>query len=118
MTTRVLLVDDNDANRFTLSALLECEGFEVTEASSLADARKALAAAARFELVLLDRHLSDGLGLELIPVVRARRPGCKIIVISGSGGHDVTSAIASADGYFGKGEDLDHLFEKIHALGM
>jgi DNA-binding response OmpR family regulator len=115
VTSRVLLVDDNDANRLTLAALLESEAFEITEASSLAAARKCLAAAPAFELVLLDRHLSDGLGYDLIPVVRAHSPNCKIILVSGSGQLD-ESAAGSADGYFRKGEDLDELFDEIHAL--
>jgi DNA-binding response OmpR family regulator len=66
--------------------------------------------------VLLDRQLSDGLGLDLIPDVRAQLPTCKIIVVSGSGKHDESGAANRADGYFGKGEDLDELFDKIHAL--
>ncbi len=116
MTARVLLVDDNDANRLTLSALLVSEGFQTTESSSLADARRSLAVASMFDLVLLDLHLNDGLGLELIPAVRAQLPSCKIIIVSGSGKDDGSGAFDSADGYFGKGEDLESLFEKIHTL--
>jgi len=113
--TRVLLIDDNDANRLTLSALLESEAFDLTEASSLADARRLLATAAPFDLILLDRQLGDGLGLDLIPVIRAQLPGCKIIVVSGSGRGEDRGA-ATADGYFRKGEDLDELFERIRSL--
>jgi CheY-like chemotaxis protein len=116
MTTRALLVDDNDANRLTLAALLEVEAFELTEASSLAQARQALASLPAFDLVLLDRHLGDGLGVELIPAVRAQLPSCKIIVVSGSGPQDEGLAAANADGYFRKGEDLDELFDTIRAL--
>jgi DNA-binding response OmpR family regulator len=113
---RVLVVDDNDANRLTLCALLESEAFEITEASCLADARTALSAATPFDLVLLDRHLSDGLGFELIPLVRARLPECKVIVVSGNSTGEDRGVAAAADGYFRKGEDLDELFEQIHAL--
>jgi CheY-like chemotaxis protein len=116
MTTRALLIEDNDANRLTLAALLESEAFELTEASSLAEARNALRTASGFDLVLLDRQLSDGLGVELIPALRAQLPSCKIIVVSGTGIQDESAAAASADGFFRKGEDLDDLFEKIRAL--
>jgi two-component system, NtrC family, response regulator AtoC len=116
MTTRVLLVDDSEANRLTLAALLESEAFELTEASSLAEARRALTAGAAFDLVLLDRQLSDGWGVELIPAVRAQLPSCKIIVVSGGGPRDERAAVADADGYFRKGEDLDELFATIRAL--
>jgi two-component system response regulator RegA len=115
---RVLLIDDDDSNRLTLGALLESETFEITEASSLAAARKSLAAALPFDLILLDRQLRDGLGLELIPAVRAQLPGCKIIVVSGSGGvgDEDRAAAYAADGYFRKGEDLDELFEMIRTV--
>lgn len=116
MTARVLLIDDNDASRFTLCALLESEAFEVTEGTCLADARKSLAEAATFDLVLLDRHLSDGQGPELIPIVRARLPHCKIIVVSGSDQQDYDPGMGAPDAYFGKGEDLDLLFEKIQSV--
>jgi two-component system response regulator RegA len=110
---RVLLIDDDDSNRLTLGALLESEAFEITEAASLAAARKSLAAAPPFDLVLLDRQLSDGLGFELIPALRAQLPSCKIIIVSGSGSDEDGGA---ADGYFRKGEDLDELFEMIRTL--
>jgi CheY-like chemotaxis protein len=116
MTARVLVVDDNEASRLTLCALLESEAFAVTECGCLADARKALAGPAVFDLVLLDRHLSDGQGPELIPAVRARLPSCKIIVVSGSDQRQDGAGPDSADAYFGKGEDLERLFDTIQAL--
>jgi CheY-like chemotaxis protein len=118
MATRVLLIDDNDANRLTLAALLESEGFEITEGTCLTEARGSLAGAQVFDLVLLDRHLSDGLGPELIPLIRAQLPRCKVIVVSGSGHRQQNAASEGADGYFGKGEDLEQLFAKIQTLLM
>jgi two-component system sensor histidine kinase TorS len=116
MPVRVLLIDDNDANRLTLSALLAAEAFDVTEGACLADARKSLTEAAAFDLVLLDRHLSDGQGSELIPIVRERLPHCKVIIVSGSAQPDDAPAPDRADAYFGKGEDLEILFEKIQSV--
>ena len=113
---RVLLIDDDESNRLTLSALLELEAFELAEASSLAAARKSLAAGSPFDLVLLDRQLSDGLGFELIPAVRAQLPSCKIVIVSGSGGEEDHGPADTADGYFRKGEDLDELFAMIRTL--
>jgi len=115
VTTRVLLLDDNDGTRLTLTALLEAEGFEVADASCLADARQSLAAAPVFDLALLDRHLGDGQGAELIPVVRAQLPHCRIIMISGSD-NDHGGIVDNADACFRKGEDIDELFDKIQAL--
>jgi|SRR4051812_32942504 DNA-binding response OmpR family regulator len=116
MTTRVLLLDDNDASRLTLAALLETDAFEVTEASSLSDARQSLAAAPVFDLALLDQHLGDGQGVDLIPMVRAQLPNCKIIIVSGSDHRPGPRATENADAFFRKGEDFDELLATIHAL--
>ena len=116
MTTRVLLLDDNDATRLTLAALLEAEAFEVAEVSSLAEARQSLAAAPVFDLALLDQHLGDGLGLDLIPVVRAQLPNCKIIIVSGSDHRPGQRTAENADAFFRKGEDVDELLATIHSL--
>jgi two-component system OmpR family response regulator len=115
MSARVLLLDDDDAARLTLAALLEDE-FDVAEVSCLADARASLTNGTAFDLVLLDRHLGDGHGIDLIPLVRSQLPRCKIIVVSGSAGQDDGEPATAADAYFGKGDDPDALFEKIHAL--
>ena len=116
MTIRALLLDDNDATRLTLAALLEEEAFEVAQVASLAEARQSLAAAAVFDLALIDRHLGDGQGIDLIPVLRAQLPNCKIIVVSGSDRRPDQRTTEEADAFFRKGEDLDELFEKIHSL--
>ena len=110
------MIDDDDANRFTLSALLETEDFIVTQASSLADAREVIATAPSFELVLLDGHLRDGLGIDLVPLIRSQLPNGKIILISGSGDERESNALHGTDAYFGKGEELDELFRKMRAL--
>ena len=47
--TSVLLIDDDESNRLTMSALLDDEGFEVREAASFAEARAILSAAPSFE---------------------------------------------------------------------
>jgi DNA-binding NarL/FixJ family response regulator len=115
MTARVLLLDDDEATRVTLAALLE-DQFDVAEVSCLADARASLTTGTAFDLVLLDRQLGDGDGFDLIPLVRSQLPSCKIIVVSGSDKRGDGEPAAVADAYFGKGDDPDALFEKIHAL--
>ena len=80
----ILLVDDDESNRVTLSVLLEEEGYQVEVASSFEEAKGKLAGAASYDLVLLDQHLGDGLGSELVPEARARWPRTKLLLISGS----------------------------------
>jgi CheY-like chemotaxis protein/anti-sigma regulatory factor (Ser/Thr protein kinase) len=82
---RLLLVDDDQSNLLTLSVLLEGEGFVVDVAASFASAQEALAAKdVAYDLVVLDQSLGDGQGTALLPLVRARLPEAKALLISGS----------------------------------
>lgn len=112
--TSVLLIDDDDGNRLTLSALLEGEGFDVREARSFAEARKLLSEPPPFALVLADQHLGDGLGSELLPLVHSRLPHAKTVLMSGSA--DDTPSSATWDGSFAKGDDFAELLQMIHGL--
>ena len=70
MTTpkkHILCVDDNTDICALISTVLE--DYEVTFASSMADAIKR-ATADKFDLYLLDYHLPDGTGLELCLMLR------------------------------------------------
>jgi two-component system response regulator RegA len=82
---RLLLVEDDDSNRITLSLLLEDEGFGVDAAESFAAAAARLASAETpYDAVLLDQHLGDGTGSALLPMVRAQMPSAKALLISGT----------------------------------
>jgi DNA-binding response OmpR family regulator len=108
---KVLLVDDNDAFRLTMGAVLEEAGHAVTEADSLGAASACLGAHP-FDVVLLDFHLRDGAGTELIPEIRRRRPGARIAMMSGSVG-DFEGA---ADLTLVKGDDPDALVQRLEQL--
>jgi two-component system, response regulator RegA len=110
----ILLVDDDESNRLTMSALLEVEGFEVREAKSFAEACTILSGTPAYALVLTDQHLGDGLGSDLSPIVRSRLPGAKIVLMSGSAGD--TTAAEALDGSFAKGEDFAELLSLIRSL--
>ena len=74
--TRVMLVDDHLDFRELLAALLEGQpDLEVVaQAGSMAEARVA-AAAARFDVVVLDLGLPDGNGADLVAGVAAAGRG-------------------------------------------
>jgi DNA-binding NtrC family response regulator len=61
----VLLLEDDPVLRRRLSAHLRALGAEVTEASTIANARSALGGL-RFDFALVDLHLPDGEALELL----------------------------------------------------
>ncbi|MBI5257106.1 MAG: transporter substrate-binding domain-containing protein [Burkholderiales bacterium] len=85
--TRVLLVDDDDVSRVLMADVLRGEGHAVTEAATVA---QALAAwhEARPDLVLSDRHLPDGDGLQLLQqlagLAQAAGRAVRLVLCSGS----------------------------------
>src|SRR5262245_29004330 len=82
---RILLADDDESIRLTLSVVLEDEGFHVDVAASFREAFAALVSAdSPYDFVLFDQHLGDGLGTDLVPVVREKMPAAKAILVSGS----------------------------------
>ena len=62
----ILILDDEVLIRKPIMAALEKLGADVTSASTIGAARQ-LAAELNFDLVLLDVHLPDGLGTDLLP---------------------------------------------------
>ncbi len=81
---RLLVVDDDIAMTKLLKTLLEMDGFEVMTAVRGSDAQR-LAAANAPDLFLLDFHLPDMEGVELIHLLR-ENPNCAntpILVVSG-----------------------------------
>jgi CheY-like chemotaxis protein len=87
---RILLVEDEAANRALIRAILsrarqpELAGHVLHEAATIGEARAILATEA-IDLILLDVRLPDGSGLDLAAEVRASaRPAVRIVIISAS----------------------------------
>jgi len=78
---QILVVDDEANIRRTISVCLETEGHHIVGVSNVADA---IAEAARrsFDLAFVDLRLGMDDGLDLIPVLHAKSPWLKIIVIT------------------------------------
>ena len=102
---RVLVVEDDHANRVLLARLLERAGHAC---SSAADGQSALAQAASggVDLVLLDLGLPDMDGLEVCRRLRQEplTAAIPIIVVTGRAGPDefVEGAATGADGWIAK----------------
>jgi two-component system, response regulator RegA len=104
---RLLLVEDDPGNRMTLTMLLEDEGFTVDTADSCARATRLLDDAPRYDAVLLDSRLGDGDGRSLIPLVRGRLPGAKLVLVTGWLNEE--ELCHAADAVFQKGKHFDEL---------
>lgn len=112
--TRVLIVDDDDANRTVLRLGCESLGIDVVEAATGIRALE-LASATPFALILLDLGLPDITGVEVCRCLRARGVVTPIIVVSAYSGqaHVELGLAAGADEYIEKPYRLAKLLVRI-----
>jgi DNA-binding NtrC family response regulator len=110
----VLLVEDDEGNLFTLTCILEQEGYSVSQARSLAEARQRLASLSVVDVVVTDWNLGDGPATSMISDVRERHPRARIVVISGDGTQHRSQA--GVDAVLTKGRDLDELLRVLVRL--
>ncbi len=105
--TRILVVDDEPDLRTLYELTLLREGFRVEAAGSVQEATKLLTER-RFDVVITDMRLPDGLGLELLQRIKAeqRAERCVVITAYGSAENAVESLKAGAFDYLTKPVDL------------
>jgi two-component system, response regulator PdtaR len=83
-TRVVLLAEDEPLIRFDIAEELRQLGFQVIEAGNADEAIDVLKSTARIDLVVTDvRMPGDRNGLDVARAVREKRPGAKVIVMSG-----------------------------------
>jgi two-component system, NtrC family, response regulator PilR len=76
-TPTVLVLDDDESLRFLCRVNLELDGYRVLEGASLAEGRVTLAAE-HVDAILLDVHLGDGDGRELLRELGSDRPAAAL----------------------------------------
>jgi DNA-binding response OmpR family regulator len=77
----ILVVDDEENLRRTLALILQREGYSVTTAASVGEARECLKAGA-IDLVFLDVKLPDASGLTLLTEMRDQYPGVPVLILT------------------------------------
>ena len=104
---RILVVDDEPDLRTLYELTLLREGYRVETAESCAEALQCLREQ-RFDVVITDMRLTDGLGLALIRQLKAdlRPERCVVITAYGSADNAVESLKAGAFDYLTKPVDL------------
>ena len=117
-TMRLLLVEDEPMLGDAVRERISRDGHAVDWVRRLDEADAALAAIA-YELVLLDLHLPDGRGLDLLRAMRARGDPRPVLILTAR--DQVRDRIeglnAGADDYLVKPFDLDELVARIGAIG-
>ncbi len=115
---RVLVVDDEESVRSFCKMILHAEGLQCDEAF---DGRSAMKAAneTAYDLILMDNHMPQMTGLEVLHRLRENppAPNLKIIMISGQTSADemATMLLAGADDYLTKPLSLVQLKSRIHS---
>lgn len=104
----LLLVDDDETFVKRLAKAMEKRGFIPETAGSVA-AGRAIALVRPPAYAVVDLRLEDGNGLDVVEVLRDRRPDCRIVVLTGYGA--IATAVAAvkigASDYLSKPADAN-----------
>ncbi|MEJ7625470.1 MAG: response regulator [Ferruginibacter sp.] len=114
---KVLIIDDEKDICYLLSTLLKQKNLETDYVNSLTDAALALKKDIP-EIVFLDNHLPDGLGLNFIEYIKNHYPSIKIVMITA---HDTADdrkrALKEGVDYFiGKPFTRDMIYKTVEQL--
>ncbi|RMG17115.1 MAG: response regulator [Deltaproteobacteria bacterium] len=115
---RILVVDDEAVVCQILSELFGMEGYQVDSAYSIAEARRRLATG-RYDLMIVDKNLPDGSGLELIRSREAGTPYVPSVVITAYPTAEtvVEALTAGASDYLAKPfEEMEHVRARVQSL--
>jgi DNA-binding NtrC family response regulator len=108
---RILLVDDEDNIRLTLSLILRERGFQVSVAGSVLEAKKILKTQ-DFDALLCDLNIEhEGDGFEVLEAMRQVNPKCVSIFITAYPALETAQRAIQGDidGYVSKPADIDEL---------
>ncbi|MEV8465176.1 ActR/PrrA/RegA family redox response regulator transcription factor [Fluviibacterium sp. DFM31] len=112
----LLLVDDDEPFLRRLLRAMEKRGFTAEGASSVA-AGKAIATARPPAYAVVDLRLEDGNGLDVVEVLREKRPDCRVVVLTGYGA--IATAVAAvkigATDYLSKPADANDIMNALLA---
>ena len=112
----LLLVDDDEIFVKRLAKAMEKRGFLPETAESVATGR-AIALARPPAYAVVDLRLGDGNGLDVVEALQARRPDCRVVVLTGYGA--IATAVAAvrigAIDYLAKPADANDIMNALLA---
>ncbi len=111
---KVLIIDDEADICYLLSTLLKQKNLEPEYVNTLSDAALALKKDIP-QIIFLDNHLPDGLGLNFIEYIKQHYPSVKIIMITA---HDTAAdrqraLTEGADYFIGKPFTRDNVYKAV-----
>ncbi len=116
--TSLLIVDDDEPFLRRLARAMEKRGFAVETAETVADG-KAIATARPPAYAVVDLRLEDGNGLDIVEILRERRPDSRVVILTGYGA--IATAVAAvkigATDYLSKPADANDITAALLAQG-
>jgi two-component system OmpR family response regulator len=114
---RILLLEDEPEMAAALIAALRRRDIIIDHVRTLADA-ELMARVGSYEVLVLDRRLPDGEGLDLIPVLRGQKITAPVLMLTALGGvdHRVEGLDGGADDYLSKPFAIEELLARLRAL--
>ena len=110
----LLILDDDEPFLRRLAKAMEKRGFAVETAGSIA-AGSAIATARTPAYAVIDLRLADGNGLDVVEILRSKRPDCRIVVLTGYG--TIATAVAAvkigATDYLSKPADANDVINAL-----
>ena len=121
MTTRLLVVDDEQSILLAMREYLEHRGFRVDCASSPAEAEALLLGQGAYDVVIADLRLSaaDAAGgLRLLRRVRERHPSTRTVLLTAYGSPEVEAEARrlGVDALFAKSHRLEEVASLVRSL--
>lgn len=114
----ILLLDDDEPFLRRLAKAMEKRGFDVETAGSVT-AGRAIATARPPAYAVVDLRLEDGNGLDVVEVLREKRPDVRVVVLTGYGA--IATAVAAvkigAVDYLSKPADATDIVNALLANG-
>ncbi len=115
-TKTLLVVDDDDAFRNSLTRAMEKRGYEGTALGSVSEAQQ-LAPALRPIFAVVDLRMPDGNGLDVVQALRRACDSTRIVILTGYG--NIATAVAAvkvgAVDYLAKPADADAIHRALTA---
>ena len=110
----VLVVEDDPSLRMLCRVNLELEHYRVLEAETVQRAEE-LVVNEPIDVVLLDLHVGERHGLELLPLLRNERPQTAVCLLSGTSESD-PPLVEGVDGFIRKPFELEDLVGTVQRL--
>lgn len=111
---RLLVVEDDNSVRNTITTFLELEGYTVDAVSSTREALERLRDDA-YPIVISDIYLDEKTGLDVLESARKNNPNCAVILMTGRGSIETVmkATQGGAFDYIAKPFELDRMLDTV-----